>query len=38
LDAKVKEKLRITVDNSLDGSNWHKELSGLLIFLEQNKR
>jgi len=38
LDAKIKEKLRITVDNSLDGSNWHKELLGLLIFLEQNKR
>lgn len=38
LDAKVKEKLRISVDNSPDSDNWQKELAGLLLYLEKNKR
>lgn len=38
VDAKVKEKLRVTVESSPDGSNWQKELSGLLVYLERSKR
>lgn len=38
VDAKVKEKLRISVDNSPDGDSWQKELAGLLTYLEKNKR
>ena len=38
VDAKVKEKLRITIESSPDGSSWQKELSSLLIFLDRSKR
>ncbi len=38
VDAKVKEKLRITVENSPDGSSWQKELLSVLNFLERSKR
>mgnify|MGYP001435681963 CR=1 FL=1 len=38
VDAKMKEKLRISVDNSSDVDNWQKELSRLLAYLEKSKR
>lgn len=38
VDAKIKEKLRISVDNSLDSDSWIKELTSLLVYLQKNKR
>lgn len=38
VDVKMKEKLRISIDNSPDVGNWQKELSGLLVYLEKSKR
>ncbi|MGI5912183.1 MAG: MazG-like family protein [Syntrophomonadaceae bacterium] len=35
VDSKVKEKLRISIDNSVESDNWQKELAGLLFYLQK---
>jgi len=38
VDNRIKEKLRISINNAIEEDSWKKELSNLAIYLQKSKR